>query len=63
MSDYSEHGALPVEDGVGEYLPTEQEVQEAQERDFPEQAATAQHGMPFAESDSRSEEDEESSGA
>jgi hypothetical protein len=56
MSDYSEHGALPVEDGVGEYLPTEQEVQEAQEREYPEQAATAQHGMPLTEPESTPDE-------
>ena len=46
MSDYSEHGSLPVEDAAVHDPPTEEEVRAAQERDHPEQAATAQHGDP-----------------
>lgn len=44
MSDYSEHGAEPVEDAAVEDPPTESEVKEAQERHHPRQAATAQRG-------------------
>lgn len=44
MSDYSEHGALPVDDAAVEEPPTEAEVRAAQERNYPEQAATAWHG-------------------
>jgi len=48
MSDYSEHGAVPVEDGAvhPEELPTDAEVRSAQEEEHPEQAATAFHGDP-----------------
>lgn len=46
MSDYSESGATPVEDAAVDDPPTEEEVREAQERDFPEQAETAMHNPP-----------------
>jgi hypothetical protein len=46
MSDYSEHGTEPVEDAAVADPPTEAEVRAAQERDYPEQAATAEHGDP-----------------
>jgi hypothetical protein len=41
MTDYSEEGAIPVDDAAVDEPPTEQEVREAQERKYPEQAATA----------------------
>lgn len=41
MSDYSEHGAVPVEDAVVDDPPTEGEVRRAQERNHPDQAASA----------------------
>jgi hypothetical protein len=41
MTDYSEQGATPVDDAAVDDPPTEQEVREAQERKYPEQAATA----------------------
>ena len=44
MSDYSEGGAVPVEDAVIEDPPTVDEVMEAQRRDYPEQAATSPAG-------------------
>lgn len=53
MSDYRESGAQPVEDAAVEDPPTEEEVREAQERDFPEQAATARHGKPPGAFDER----------
>jgi hypothetical protein len=40
MSDYSEHGAVPVEDASNPDPPTVAEVMAAQERDDPKQAAT-----------------------
>lgn len=46
MSDYSEHGAQPVEDAAVDDPPTESEVRAAQEREHPDQAATARHGRP-----------------
>lgn len=46
MSDYSEHGAQPVDDAVLEDPPTEQEVLEAQRQHHPHQARTARHGDP-----------------
>lgn len=39
MTDYSEQGAVPVDDAAD--LPTEQEVREAQAVEYPDQAATA----------------------
>jgi hypothetical protein len=45
MSDYSEEGAIPVEDAAVDDPPTEAEVREAQRRNFPEQAETAE-GRP-----------------
>jgi hypothetical protein len=40
VSDWSEQGALPVDDAVVDDPPTEAEVRAAQEREYPEQAAT-----------------------
>jgi hypothetical protein len=40
MSDYSEQGAVPVEDASVDEPPTEDEVREAQRRKHPEQAET-----------------------
>lgn len=45
MSDYSEHGAIPVEDAAVDDPPTEAEVIEAQKEHFPEQAATATYQL------------------
>lgn len=58
MSDYSEAGAQPVEDAAVEDPPTEAEVLAAQERNYPEQAATRMQGHPGAapsEDEDRSE--------
>lgn len=41
MSDYSEQGAVPIEDAAIDDPPTEAEVRERQQREFPEQAETA----------------------
>lgn len=49
MSDYSEHGAIPIEDAVVDDPPTESEVRRAQERRHPEQAATAAYRPENAE--------------
>jgi hypothetical protein len=46
MSDYGETGPVPVEDAASDDPPTEEEVREAQEREFPEQARTAMHNPP-----------------
>ena len=46
MSDYSETGAVPVEDAVAADPPTEQEVRDAQEREHPEQAETSTYARP-----------------
>jgi hypothetical protein len=46
MSDYSEHGAIPAEDAAVEDPPTESEVRERQEKEFPEQAATSTSRLP-----------------
>ncbi|MFN0088914.1 MAG: hypothetical protein ACKVWR_01385 [Acidimicrobiales bacterium] len=43
MTDYSETGATPVEDAAVEDPPTVDEVLDAQQREFPEQAATRMH--------------------
>jgi hypothetical protein len=56
MSDYSEGGTQPVEDAVVPDPPTEEEVRAAQERDYPEQAATAEHGDPPGQFDERAPE-------
>jgi hypothetical protein len=47
MTDYSEHGAIPVEDAAVEDPPTVDEVAERQRREHPEQAATATHALPM----------------
>jgi hypothetical protein len=49
MSDYGEAGAGPVEDAASDDPPTEEEVREAQEREFPDQARTAMHNPPDPE--------------
>ena len=49
MSDYGETGPVPVEDAASDDPPTEEEVRAAQERDFPDQAATAMHNPPHPE--------------
>ena len=59
MSDYSEHGTVPVEDAAVADPPTDEEVRAAQERDHPEQAATAQHGDPRRVIDELGSEDAE----
>ena len=41
MTDYSEEGATPVDDAAVDDPPTEDEVRDAQNRNYPEQAATA----------------------
>ncbi len=45
MSDYSESGARPVDDAAVDDPPTEEEVRAAQERNYPEQAATRVEGV------------------
>jgi len=46
MSDYGEAGSVPVDDAAADDPPTEDEVREVQERDFPEQARTAMQNPP-----------------
>ena len=41
MTDYSEHGAIPIEDAATDDPPTVDEVQDEQRRRYPEQAATS----------------------
>jgi hypothetical protein len=41
MTDYSEAGAIPVDDAAVDDPPTEEEVRDAQQRKYPQQAATA----------------------
>lgn len=50
MSDDSEQGAVPTEDAAVDDPPTVDEVRERQEREHPEQAATAT-GRPGPEPD------------
>ena len=38
MTDYSEHGTVPIEDAAVEDPPTVDEVLERQRREYPEQA-------------------------
>jgi hypothetical protein len=42
MTDYSEQGAIPVEDAATDDPPTVDEVLERQREEYPEQAATAE---------------------
>jgi hypothetical protein len=42
MTDYSEQGAVPVDDAATDDPPTVDEVIERQRHDYPEQAATAE---------------------
>jgi hypothetical protein len=46
MTDYSEHGAVPVEDAAVPDPPTVDEVRDRQAEEFPEQARTAMHHPP-----------------
>lgn len=55
MSDYSEQGAVPVEDAAVDDPPTVDEVLEQQRRNHPEQAATSTMGNDPA-TDARTEE-------
>lgn len=41
MTDYTEHGTVPVDDAAVDDPPTEAEVRAAQAENYPEQAATA----------------------
>ena len=41
MTDYSEHGTIPVEDAAVPDPPTVDEVQQEQQDKFPEQARTS----------------------
>jgi hypothetical protein len=41
MSDYTEHGAVPVEDAAVDDPPTVEEVLARQRAEYPEQAATS----------------------
>ena len=43
MTDWTEQGAVPVEDAVVDDPPTVDEVLERQRRDYPEQAASQAH--------------------
>ena len=47
MSDYSEHGAIPVEDAVIDDPPTVDEVIERQRKEYPEQAASSTMEHPL----------------
>jgi hypothetical protein len=50
MTDYSEHGAVPVEDAAVHDPPTVDEILERQAERYPEQARTAMHHpVPAAE--------------
>jgi len=46
MTDYSEQGAVPVDDASVIDPPTVDEVAERQRREYPEQAATARRPFP-----------------
>ncbi len=46
MTDYSEHGALPVDDAAVDDPPTVDEVREQQAEKFPDQARTAMNNRP-----------------
>jgi hypothetical protein len=46
MSDYSESGSRPVDDAAVPDPPTEDEVRQAQEEQYPDQAATRREGGP-----------------
>ena len=54
MTDYTEHGAIPVDDAAVDDPPTEVEVREAQREQYPEQArtATGRPGVPTDPQDS-----------
>ena len=41
MTDYSEEGAIPIDDDAVDDPPTEEEVRAAQQRNYPDQAKTA----------------------
>lgn len=46
MSDYTENGAVPVEDAAVPEPPTVDEVRKRQAEEFPEQARTAMRHRP-----------------
>ena len=46
MTDYTEHGTIPVEDAAVDDPPTVDEVIERQRAEYPDQAASAVHGSP-----------------
>jgi hypothetical protein len=46
MSDYSEQGAVPVEDAATDSPPTVDEVAARQEQEYPEQARTSTARVP-----------------
>jgi hypothetical protein len=48
MSDYSEQGAVPIEDAATEHPPTVDEVLEQQRREHPDQARTAMNNPPMS---------------
>jgi hypothetical protein len=48
MSDYSEAGAVPVEDAATDDPPTVDEVLERQRREHPDQARTAMNNPPLS---------------
>ena len=41
MTDYTEHGTVPVDDAAVDDPPTEADVRAAQAENYPDQAATA----------------------
>lgn len=53
MSDYSEAGAVPVEDAAVDDPPTVDEVLERQRSEYPEQAATSTQQPPAESSGAR----------
>lgn len=46
MSDWTEDGAVPVDDAAVENPPTVSEVEQHQREVYPDQAATTRHGRP-----------------
>jgi hypothetical protein len=58
MSDYSEHGALPVEDAATDDPPTVDEVLGRQRAEHPEQAATSTQQPPDIRAEPAPDEEE-----
>ena len=46
MTDYTEHGAVPVDDAAVPDPPTVDEVMQQQAEEFPDQARTAMRHLP-----------------